>query len=76
MATHVRWLAIISTHALFVTMIRIDIALINSTLNKYINEEKKERKQKRDNGGSRVNSIFHPSEADQMSTFVGLSGKK
>ena len=55
-------------------MIRIDIALINSTLNKYINEEKKERK--RDNGGSKVNSIFHPSEADQMSTFVGLSGKK
>ena len=74
MATHVRWLAIISTHALFVTMIRIDIALINSTLNKYINEEKRERK--RDNGGSKVNSIFHPSEADQMSTFVGLSGKK
>ena len=57
-------------------MIRIDIALINSTLNKYINEEKKERKQKQDNGGSKVNSIFHPSEADQMSTFVGLSGKK
>ena len=54
-------------------MIRIDIALINSTLNKYINEEKRERK--RDNGGSKVNSIFHPSEADQMSTFVGLSGK-
>ena len=74
MAAHVRWLAIISTLALFVTMIRIDIALINSTLNKYINEEKKERK--RDNGGSKVNSIFHPSEADQMSTFVGLSGKK
>ena len=74
MAAHVRWLAIISTPALFVTMIRIDIALINSTLNKYINEEKKERK--RDNGGSKVNSIFHPSEADQMSTFVGLSGKK
>ena len=74
MAAHVRWLAIISTLALFVTMIRIDIALINSTLNKYINEEKKERK--RDNGGSKVNSIFHPSEADQTSTFVGLSGKK
>ena len=74
MAAHVRWLAIISTLALFVTMIRIDIALINSTLNKYINEEKRERK--RDNGGSKVNSIFHPSEADQMSTFVGLSGKK
>ena len=74
MAAHVRWLAIISTPALFVTMIRIDIALINSTLNKYINEEKRERK--RDNGGSKVNSIFHPSEADQMSTFVGLSGKK
>ena len=74
MAAHVRWLAIISTPALFVAMIRIDIALINSTLNKYINEEKKERK--RDNGGSKVNSIFHPSEADQMSTFVGLSGKK
>ena len=55
-------------------MIRIDIALNNSTLNKYINEEKRERK--RDNGGSKVNSIFHPSEADQMSTFVGLSGKK
>ena len=74
MAAHVRWLAIISTPALFVTMIRIDIALINSTLNKYINEEKKERKW--DNGGSKVNSVFHPSEADQMSTFVGLSGKK
>ena len=74
MAAHVRWLAIISTPALFVTMIRIDIALNNSTLNKYINEEKRERK--RDNGGSKVNSIFHPSEADQMSTFVGLSGKK